>query len=94
METSKKFALGAYVVSKAGRDKDRVFIVTGILDELYVAVADGDLRKIDNPKKKKIKHLNPMDKISEEIADKLNNNKKVTNLSVRREIEKLNDFES
>ena len=92
MKTSKKFVLGEYVVSKAGRDKDRLFIVTNILDELYVAVADGDLRKIDNPKKKKIKHLNPMDKISEEIADKLNNNKKVTNLSVRREIEKLNEF--
>jgi ribosomal protein L14E/L6E/L27E len=92
MKTSKKFVLGEYVVSKAGRDKDRLFIVTSILDELYVAVADGDLRKIDNPKKKKIKHLNPMDKISEEIADKLNNNKKVTNLSVRREIEKLNEF--
>jgi len=92
MKTSKKFVLGEYVVSKAGRDKDRIFIVTSILDEIYVAVADGDLRKIDNPKKKKIKHLNPMDKISEEIADKLNNNKKVTNLSVRREIEKLNEF--
>lgn len=92
MKTSKKFVLGEYVVSKAGRDKDRLFIVTSILDEVYVAVADGDLRKIDNPKKKKIKHLNPMDKISEEIADKLNNNKKVTNLSVRREIEKLNEF--
>lgn len=92
MKTSKKFVLGEYVVSKAGRDKDRFFIVTSILDDLYVTVADGDLRKIDNPKKKKIKHLNPMDKISEEIADKLNNNKKVTNLSVRREIEKLNEF--
>lgn len=92
MKTSKKFVLGEYVVSKAGRDKDRLFIVTSILDEIYVTVADGDLRKIDNPKKKKIKHLNPMDKISEEIADKLNNNKKVTNLSVRREIEKLNEF--
>lgn len=92
MDTSKKFVLGEYVVSKAGRDKDRVFIITGILDDLYVTVADGDLRRVENPKKKKLKHLNPINKISEEIADKLNNNKKVTNLSVRREIEKLNEF--
>jgi len=92
MKTSKKFVLGEYVVSKAGRDKDRIFIVTGILDDLYVTVADGDLRRVEKPKKKKIKHLNPMNKVSEEIADKLNNSKKVTNLSVRREIEKLNEF--
>lgn len=92
METSKKFVIGEYVISKAGRDKDRVFIITGILDELYVTVADGDLRRVENPKRKKLKHLNPINKISEEIADKLNNNKKVTNLSVRREIEKLNEF--
>jgi ribosomal protein L14E/L6E/L27E len=92
MKTSKKFVLGEYVVSKSGRDKDRIFIVTGILDDLYVTVADGDLRRVEKPKKKKIKHLNPMDKVSEEIADKLNNSKKVTNLSVRREIEKLNEF--
>ncbi len=92
MKTSKKFSLGEYVVSRAGRDKDKVFIVTSIIDELYVTVADGDLRRVENPKKKKRKHLNPINKISEEIADKLNNNKKVTNLSVRREIEKLNEF--
>lgn len=92
MKTSKIFSLGEYVVSKAGRDKDKIFIVTSIVDDLYVTVADGDLRRVENPKKKKLKHLNPINKISDEIADKLNNNKKVTNLSVRREIEKLNEF--
>ncbi|MBN2899123.1 MAG: KOW domain-containing RNA-binding protein [Clostridia bacterium] len=92
MITSAKFALGEYVVSKAGRDKDRVFIVMSVLDDLYVTVADGDLRRVENPKKKKIKHLNPTNRISEEIADKLNSDKKVTNLSIRREIEKLNEF--
>lgn len=92
MKTSRKFVLGEYVISKAGRDKDRIFIVMSILDDVYVTVADGDLRRVENPKKKKMKHLNPIEEISEEIADKLNSNKKVTNLSVRREIEKLNDF--
>ncbi len=92
MKTSKKFSVGEYVQSRAGRDKDKIFIVTSILDEIYVTVADGDLRRVENPKKKKLKHLNPINKISDEIADKLNNNKKVTNLSVRREIEKLNEF--
>ncbi len=92
MKTSKIFSHGEYVVSRAGRDKDRIFIVLSVVDDLYVTVADGDLRRVENPKKKKIKHLNPINKISDEIADKLNNNKKVTNLSVRREIEKLNEF--
>lgn len=92
MKTSKKFSIGEYVLSRAGRDKDKIFIVINLLDESYVTVADGDLRRVENPKKKKLKHLNPINKISDEIADKLNNNKKVTNLSVRREIEKLNEF--
>lgn len=92
MKTSNKFVLGEYVVSKAGRDKDKIFIVTSLVDDLYVTVADGDLRRVENPKKKKVKHLNPIGTISEEIADKLNSNKKVTNLSVRREIEKLSEF--
>lgn len=92
MKTSKKFSIGEYVISRAGRDKDKIFIVINLLDESYVTVADGDLRRVENPKKKKLKHLNPINKISDEIADKLNNNKKVTNLSVRREIEKLNEF--
>lgn len=83
------FLLGQYVKSKAGRDKDRIFIVIDIVDDKYVLIADGDLRKIENPKKKKIMHLNKIKTVSEDIKIKIETDKKVTNLMLRMEIEKF-----
>ena len=48
---------GTAVISKAGRDKDRVFAVVDFKDD-YFWLADGKLRPLSRPKKKKIKHLN------------------------------------
>lgn len=54
--------LGQLVVSLAGRDKDLICTVVGISeDEGYVLIADGRIRKVENPKKKKLKHLKPID---------------------------------
>ena len=52
-----KIERGRIVRSKAGRDKFRYFVITEVLDENYCLIADGDLRKIEKPKKKKISHL-------------------------------------
>lgn len=49
--------VGQIVRSKAGRDKDEVFIVYEIVDSNFVLLVDGKIRKIDKPKKKKVKHL-------------------------------------
>jgi ribosomal protein L14E/L6E/L27E len=50
---------GDFVVSLAGRDRGRTFIVTGICGDGYVLIADGKLRKVEKPKRKKLKHLSP-----------------------------------
>jgi len=76
-------------MSKSGRDKGRVFIVVDIIDDSYVLIADGDLRKIEKPKKKKIKHLAKYNRISEEVVKCLKGENKLTNSLLRREIEKL-----
>lgn len=89
MQSTREVAIGQFVKSKAGRDKDRVFIVIDIIDELYVLIADGDLRKMEKVKKKKIKHLSKFNIISEEIVKRYDTNKKISNLMLRREIEKL-----
>ncbi len=47
---------GSIVFSKAGRDKGMLFLVVKREGE-YAYVSDGKLRKIENPKRKKIKHL-------------------------------------
>jgi large subunit ribosomal protein L14e len=77
-------AVGRVVVSKAGRDAGRRFVVVNVLDDLYVEVADGDLRRVEKPKKKKIKHLDITDETIESIAEKLRSNGRITNAEVRK----------
>ena len=48
--------LGDLAISIAGRDKGKIFLVTEV-NEKYVLVVDGKLRKINKPKKKNQKHL-------------------------------------
>ena len=45
------------VVSLAGNDKGKVFVVLKTVDENYVLYADGRKRRVDNPKLKKIRHI-------------------------------------
>lgn len=49
--------IGTVAVSLAGRDKGRYFVILEVLENGYVKIADGSLRKVDNAKKKKLKHL-------------------------------------
>ena len=48
---------GRVVLSTQGRDEGRYFIVLQVIDENFVLMADGLTRRIDHPKKKKVKHL-------------------------------------
>ena len=61
--------VGQFVLSIAGRDKGRMYVVIRVLDDNYVLVTDGKTRKIDKPKKKKIKHIKLLDGKAAEIAD-------------------------
>lgn len=81
--------IGQIVKSIKGRDKGRFFIVIGEFDKDHLLIVDGDIRKIDKPKKKKIKHLVKLDIISKEVIDRISNNKKITNAFIRKELEKL-----
>jgi len=76
--------LGQVVFSKAGRDSGRKFVVVGIVDELHVLISDGDSRKIDKPKKKKLKHLEIMGQVPDDLQKKLKNGQSVTNSEIRR----------
>lgn len=48
---------GSIVRSKAGRDEGRYFLVLALDGEEYAFIADGDLRKVEKPKRKKNRHL-------------------------------------
>ncbi|MDU1414758.1 MAG: KOW domain-containing RNA-binding protein [Clostridium sp.] len=76
--------LGKVVHSKAGRDKDKYFIIVSIIDEKYVYISDGDLRKIEKPKKKKIKHLVFTNIVAENIRIDILSNEKISNSKIRK----------
>lgn len=85
-----EIVVGQLVFSKAGRDKDRIFIVIRVEGE-FAYLADGDLRKTDTPKKKKMKHIRPTNCISQFVVDKMNKVGKVTNSEIRKEIEEYSN---
>ena len=87
MEITTDLRIGQIVKSKAGRDKNRVFIICEILDEQFIFVCDGDLRKLNSPKKKKVKHLMIYNTVLTEFADKLQSNENLDDAYVRRLIE-------
>ncbi len=63
-----RFPVGRLVISKQGRDKDRVYVVTGS-DAAYIYVADGVRWTIDAPKRKNRKHLQPVNRMAAAEAD-------------------------
>jgi len=79
--------LGQVVYSKAGRDKGKKFIVVEIVDELYVKICDGDLRKIEKAKLKKIKHLQVTGEVILPLKEKLEKKARVSNSDIRKALE-------
>lgn len=50
------FEKGLMAKSLAGHDAGKIYVILDSKDE-YVYLVDGDVRKVDNPKKKNKKHL-------------------------------------
>jgi ribosomal protein L14E/L6E/L27E len=87
VESTRDLRIGQIVKSKAGRDKGRVFLICRIIDEQYVLVCDGDLRKLNNPKKKKVKHLMIYNTVLTEFAERLQSNENLDDAYVRKLLE-------
>lgn len=75
--------MGQVSYSKAGRDAKKVMVVVGVIDSTFVLMSDGDLRRIEKPKKKRIKHLEITNRVLEPIGEKLRNGQKVSNSEIR-----------
>lgn len=74
------------VKSMAGRDRDMFFIVLDIIDENFCLLTDGKLRRVENPKKKKLKHVRFQCENNLPIAHKIITGEKITNSEVRKAI--------
>lgn len=51
-----RIEVGMFAVSKAGHDAGRLYVITTV-DGEYVYLADGRLKPVESPKKKKKKHI-------------------------------------
>jgi large subunit ribosomal protein L14e len=81
--------LGTVVLSKAGRDKGRYFVVVGIVDEQYVLLCDGDIRKLQSPKRKKVKHIAVKPVTLPSVKEKLERGSGIFDAEIRHGLEAL-----
>ena len=73
------------IESMAGRDKGKFFYVIDTEDN-YVLIADGKTRKLENPKRKKLKHVRRVTRTETRVAAKILNGDKVLNSELRRDL--------
>ncbi|MBQ4562494.1 MAG: KOW domain-containing RNA-binding protein [Clostridia bacterium] len=69
--------IGRFAQSTAGRDEGRVFVIVGTPNENFVLLCDGELRRLEKPKRKKLKHIKLLANDPVEIPE---TNKKLTEL--------------
>ena len=73
------------VLSLAGRDKDMLFYVID-MEENYVYLVDGRGRKLENPKRKKLKHVRKVTRTESDVALRIKNGGTVLNSELRRDL--------
>ena len=77
-----EYETGCLVRSLAGHDRGSLFIIIKE-DAEYVYLADGTLRTVGKPKRKKKKHVQVSRIRDEELHEKLMSGKTVTNEAVK-----------
>lgn len=87
MDSSDDITVGQVVKSRAGRDKGKIFLVLEVIDDQFLLIVDGDVRKLDNPKKKKLKHLIVYNTVLPELGYKIDNKMKINNAFIRKLLE-------
>ena len=77
--------IGMLATSKAGHDCKEVFVIVREEEE-YVYLADGRLKPVDAPKKKKKKHIQIIKKTNPNIYSAIEENREISNEEVKRAI--------
>lgn len=82
-------SMGQLVTSNAGRDEMQVYLVVGIQNHKALLLVNGRERKISNPKRKNIRHVNVLNSIAKGVAEKIQSGIKVTDEEIRQAIQVL-----
>ena len=79
---------GDVVLSTAGRDQGELFYVAST-DDQYVTLVNGRNRPLEQPKRKKRKHVVKVLRSETRVAEKLRSGDKVLNGELRRDLASL-----
>ncbi|KAB2951395.1 RNA-binding protein [Heliorestis acidaminivorans] len=88
METS-EVVPGQLVRSISGRDVNRYFLVLKALDQKHLLITDGLYRKVEKPKKKKLKHIEVIDSVAKDIGEMLQKGKTPTNAQAASAVQQM-----
>jgi len=80
-----EISISDIIVSSAGRDQGKLFYVIGT-EGVYVLVANGKDRKLEHPKRKKLKHVHFVTRTDSRVSLKLRTGEKVLNSELRRDL--------
>ncbi|MDL2302339.1 KOW domain-containing RNA-binding protein [Lachnospiraceae bacterium OttesenSCG-928-D06] len=86
--------IGQFAFSKAGHDKQKTYVIIAV-DEQYVYLSDGRLKKVNQPKRKKVKHIQIVNrKVEENLLVRLINKEIVFDEEIKYAIRKFSDGEA
>lgn len=75
--------IGRYAVSKAGHDKDWLYVIMGA-DERYYYLCDGKTRTLGNLKKKAQKHVELLQAfVAEELLERIQKKDKIFDFEIK-----------
>ena len=80
--------VGKFARSKAGHDKDQLYIISA-QDREYVYLLDGRTRTVSKPKKKKQKHIQIILREDADISNRLRAGAPVTDEEIKAAIRKV-----
>ncbi|MCL2433877.1 MAG: KOW domain-containing RNA-binding protein [Clostridia bacterium] len=78
------------MTSRAGRDAGRKFAILAVEGE-WLALADGQLRRVEKPKRKKLMHVRVTPHILPEIVLLLNDGTQIENHHLRKALKALEE---
>lgn len=80
-----EYTIGQIVISKCGHDKGKAFVIISTEDN-YVYLSDGNLRPVEKPKLKKVKHIQKTNYVCEKIEDAYEKGDKLLNEDIRKSL--------
>ena len=80
-----EISISDIIVSTAGRDQGKLFYVIGT-DGVYALIANGKDRKLEHPKRKKLKHVRFVTRTDSRVANKLRTGERLLNSELRRDL--------